>query len=137
MTEVMDQRQVIPAAALAPVLPPAPTAPPAMLGYASGLDSVRLGQSRWGVASFVVTAFTVVFCIVCFIGMTQARGWDGLGWLVVGFLGNWVGCGIAALLALIGVVQRRRGRRLASHALWIGLVLGLGPIGICWLVAHF
>src|SRR2546423_7068040 len=108
-------------------------APPAPLGYASGVDYVRVGQSRWGVASLVFTGITIVFCVVCVIGMTHARDWEGLAWLVIGFLGDWVGGAIAALLALIGVLQRRRGRRLASHALWISLVVGFGPIAVCWL----
>ena len=110
--------------------------PPAPLGYASGLYD-RVGQSRWAVASLTLSGITVVFCVVCVIGMTHAKDWAGLGWLVVGFLGDWVGGGVAALLALIGVLQRRRGRRLAAHALWIGLVVGLGPIAVCWLASVF
>ena len=111
-----------------------PTPAPVTLGYASGKDYQRDGQSGFAVGSLVLCGTTVLYCVVCFVGMTRARGWDGLGWLVVGLIGNWVGCGLAAILALVGVVQRRRRRQLAVHALWISLVLGLGPIGIIGLV---
>src|SRR4051812_25312144 len=93
----------------APEVPPiAPVAPVATLAYQSGLDLGRTGQSRWAVASWVLTIITVVFCLVCVIGMMRAKGWDALAWLVVGFYGNWVGCGLAAVCRLVGVVQRRR-----------------------------
>ena len=108
-------------------------APPAPLAYESAVNAARLGQSRWGTASFALTGITVLYCLVCVIGMAQAKGWDALGWLVVGLIGNWVGCGLAAILALVGVLQRRRGRKRAAHALWVSLVLGLGPIGFFWL----
>ena len=107
--------------------------PPATLGYESAVNAARLGQSRWGTASFTLTGITVLYCVVCFIGMTHARGWDGLAWLIIGLIGNWVGCGLAAICGLVGVLQRRRGRRRAAHALWVSLLLGLGPIGILWL----
>src|SRR3989442_14563743 len=113
-------------------LPLAPPAPAVTLGYESGLNRARVGQSRWAIASFVLCAVTVAYCVVCFIGMTRASRWDGLAWLVFGFLGNWVGCGLAALLALGGVLQRRRRRRLAAHALWVSLTLGVGPIAFLW-----
>ena len=114
-------------------VPPAHPAPPATLSYESGLNAPRQGQSRWGAASFILTGVTVVYCVVCFIGMSQARGWDGLGWLIVGLIGNWVGCGLAAVAALVGVLQRRRGRRLAAHALWVSLLIGLGPLAFLWI----
>jgi hypothetical protein len=125
----------------APAAPfaPAPPAPPlaaslaAPLGYESAINPTRLGQSRWGQASFILTGITVLYCVVCFIGMTQARGWDALGWLIVGLIGNWVGCGLAAICGLVGVLQRRRGRRLAAHALWVSLVIGIGPIAVMWI----
>ena len=125
------------AATALPEAPPevSPAAPPALLAYESGVDYARVGQSRWAVASFALTGLTILFCVVCVIGMTQARGWDALGWLIVGFLGNWIGCGLAAVCGLVGVLQRRRRRRLATHALWISLVLGLGPIGVVWITA--
>jgi hypothetical protein len=115
--------------------PRLPAAPLATLSYESGVNAPRLGQSRWGTASLLLTAITVVYCIVCGVGMSRARGWDGLGWLIVGLIGNWVGCGLAAISALVGVCQRRRGRRLAAHALWVSLVIGLGPITLLWLGA--
>jgi hypothetical protein len=114
-----------------PVEPlPAPLAP---LGYESAINPTRLGQSRWGTASFILTGITILYCVVCFVGMSQARGWDGLGWLIVGLIGNWVGGGLAAILARVGVLQRRRGRRRAAHALWVSLLVGLGPIAILWI----
>ena len=117
-----------------PALPPiAATATP--LSYASGVNYDRVGQSRFAVASFVLCAITVLYCVVCVIGMSRAKGWDGLAWAIFGLLGNWIGCGIAAILALVGVLQRSRGRRLAAHALWVSLTLGIGPIAVIWLVA--
>lgn len=114
-----------------PALPPAATT----LNYASGVDFDRVGQSGFAVASFVFCAITVLYCVVCVIGTSQATGWDGLAWLAFGLLGNWIGCGIGAILALVGVVQRRRGRRLAAHALWVSLSLGIGPVATIWVFA--
>jgi hypothetical protein len=114
----------------APLLAASHAAP---LSYESAINPTRLGQSRWAKASFILTAITVLYCVVCFIGMTQARGWDALGWLIVGLIGNWVGCGLAAIFGLVGVLQRRRGRRLAAHALWVSLVIGIGPIAVMWI----
>jgi hypothetical protein len=110
--------------------------PVGMIGYASGVGYARVGQSRWGVASFVLTGITVLYCLVCVIGMSRAKGWDSLAWLVFGFLGNWIGCGIAGVLGLVGVCQRRRGRRLAAHALWVSLALGLGPLAVFWIYSQ-
>lgn len=95
----------------------------------------RVGQSGFGVASLVLCGVTVIYCTVCAVRMSGAREWDGLAWLAFGLIGNWIGCGLAALLALVGVVQRKRGRRLSAHALWISLVLGLGPISLIWVAA--
>ena len=81
----------------------------------------------------MLAGITVLYCVVCFIGLTRAKGWDGLAWLIFAFIGNWVGCGLAAILGLVGVLQRRRGRRLAAWALGVSLVLGIGPIAILWL----
>ena len=150
MTIASDSVRTTPAPAAPPAVPPAvPTAPVAVpvatpvpapvatLAYQSGLDRGRMGQSRWAVASWVLTSITVIYCVVCFIGMTQAKGWDGLAWLIVGLYGNWIGFGLAAACALVGVVQRRKRRRLAIHALWVSLLLGLGPIALIWLGMHF
>ena len=125
----------VPVVVEAEPVPQARPAPPATLSYESGVNAPRLGQSRWGTTSFLLTAITVVYCIFCIVGMSRARGLDGLEWLILGLIGNWVGCGLAAISALVGVCQRRRGRRLAAHALWVSLVIGLGPITFLWLGA--
>jgi hypothetical protein len=111
-------------------------APPATLAYESLVDPAPVRQSRWGVASCALCAIVLLYTVVCAIGMTRATGWDGLAWLIFGFYGNWIGCGVAAVLGLIGVLQRRRGRRLAVHGLWLSFFLAGAPIAILWLLSR-
>jgi len=133
LVSIVEAAAPAPQTEMAPVAAATPPVPLPTLGYESALNPTRLGQSRWGTASLILTGITVLYCIVCFVGMTRARGWDALGWLIVGLIGDWVGSGLAAILALVGVLQRRRGRRRAAHALWVSLLVGLGPIAILWI----
>ena len=111
-------------------------AAPATLGYESLVNPAPMRQSRWGVASCVLCGIVALYSVVCAIGMTQATGWDGLAWLVIGLYGNWIGCGLAAVLGLIGVLQRRRGRRLAVHGLWLSFFVAGTPVAILWLLSR-
>ena len=102
------------------------------LSYQSGLD-LASQRKRWlGVTSLVIWSATVLWAAVCLITASQARGWDGLGWAVMAFLGSWIGCGLGALFAVFGVFPRRRRHRYALIALILNLLTGLGPISVLW-----
>jgi hypothetical protein len=134
---------VDPAAAVAPAQPPAPApaaavfSPPplATLAYESGVDAARFGHSRWGIASCVLCGVTLVYTIVCLVGMSLATGWDTLGWAIIGFYGNWIGCGLALAVGLVGVLQRRRRRRWAVHGMWISAAIAAAPFVTLWVIS--
>ena len=105
-----------------------PTASVAPLAYAAPFTQVRVGESRFGYASCAAAGLTVLFSVACVVGMTQAKGWDVLGWFIVGMIGNWVGAGGGLLLGLIGVVQSRRGRRWSIHGMWIDGTIAAIPL---------
>ena len=117
-------------------LPTAAPLPVSPLAYASPTDFVRAGHSRAGIASLIFCGVTLVYTVVCTVGMLNASGWDGLGWLVVGLMGNWIGAGVGAVLGLVGVCQRRRRRVLAVHGLWVSAALALVPLAIAFVGQH-
>src|SRR5437870_4380357 len=102
---------------------------PLTLEYQSGADQ----QKRWlGVTSLLLWIVTLLGAGGCFIAATQAKGWDGLSWLIGAFMVSWIGCGMGALFALFGAFPRRRRHRFAILGLILNLLTGLGPISVIW-----
>src|SRR4051794_5210009 len=67
------------------------------LWYQSGIER-RFQQKRWlGLTSIAFWCVTILFCAVCCVVASQSTGWDGLGWVMIAFLGSWIGCGIGVL----------------------------------------
>ena len=100
----------------------------AALGYARPYARGRVGESGFGVVSCALFGVTLIYTLVCAAGLTGATGWVVLGWLVVGLVGNWVGCGVGFLFGIVGVVQSRHGRRWAIHGMWLNGVLAVAPV---------
>jgi hypothetical protein len=107
------------------------------LAYQSGVDRYNGPRKRWlGLTSLVCWIVTLLFSGVClFVAFNIAKGWDGLGWLLVAFLGSWIGCGIGAIFGACGAFPRRKRHRFALPAFILNLVTGLGPITVVWIVS--
>ena len=103
-----------------------PTQP--VLDYARPLPILRTRQTRWGTAGCVIAALTAAYTIACTIGLFRATGWDQLGWLVVGFYGNWIGAGFAALFGIIGCFRGQRLRIRAVKAICAAAVVAGAPL---------
>jgi hypothetical protein len=103
---------------------------PLVLGYAPASLRREQRQTRWAWAAFTLAGLTAVYSVVCGIGVAQAHGWDALGWLVIGFFGNWIGAGLGLVCGLIGCLQRRRRRARAAHSLWMNAVVAAAPVSI-------
>jgi hypothetical protein len=131
--EAQETTRTLPAEFFPDAVPAAGLAP---LGYARPYAAGRVGESGFGIASCVLCLVTLVYSVVCAVGMTQAKGWDVLGWMVVGFIGNWVGCGLGFLFGLVGVVQTRRGRRWAIHGMWLNGALVIAPLVVFSILAQ-
>ena len=110
---------------------------PLELGYAEPGLSRELTQTKWATAALACAGLTAIYSLVCTAGVFQARGWDALGWLVVGFIGNWVGTGLGLICGLVGCLQRRRLRARAAHSLWVNAMVAATPVTLLGVAAQF
>ena len=119
---------------------PPPLAPAALTyaaprGYAWSLPVERVGQSGFGIASLSLFGVTLVFTVVCAAGLSRAKEWEALAWLVVGFAGNWLGAGMGMALGFVGVLQTRRRRRLSAYAMSLNAAVAVAPFAIIWVMS--
>ena len=107
------------------------------LNYQSGSDPFPFRRKWLGVSSCAGCGVAVVAAGVCLIGMTQATGWDKLGWFLGALICSWIGCAAGLIFALCGLFPRRKRHRFALAGLVLNLVVGLGPITAIWIASFF
>jgi hypothetical protein len=103
------------------------------LAYESSEVEPRVGESWWGVASYNVCRLNLLLTVGCTLGALVVKP-KALELIGLALYCNWIGCGVGAVLGLIGVLQRGRGRRLAAHGLWMSFGLLLAPVAMLGLL---
>ena len=119
-----------------------PDPPAGTIGYAQprghGMPPPeRVGVSGFGIASLSVCLATVAYTAFCAVKLSQSKDWETWGWILLGFFGNWVGCGMGFGLGLVGVCQTRKRRRLAAHAMGLNAAAAVLPFVVIWVISEF
>ena len=99
-----------------------------------GLRNQPMRATHWGTAGCVLAGITAIYTVVCVLGMFHAKGWDAIGWVIVGVYGNWIGAGVAFLLGIIGCFRKQRLRARAVMAMAASVAVAGAPFAVVYLV---